>query len=182
MANSKRFSLGFEAGLTVYLTVQRKADSYLLDDADGVFRASPVADFAVAMTADADQPALYEKEEARTSWQDGVHLVGYYLQLGGSPAPSTDPLIASGEMTMEDDQEQTSGDIISSVTNLNTTSTGTGTTGSLATIEKLVRAILHDNKMVLDVVEDMKGKYGNGSSAQKNPSSNGNAAPRRPSR
>lgn len=160
MANSKRFSLGFEAGLTVYLTALRKADAYLLDDADGIFRASPVSDFAIAMAANADQPALYEKTEARTSWQDGVYLISFYLQIGGSPAPTTDPMVASAEITMEDDEEQTSGDIISSVTNLNTLTAASSASGSTATLEKLVRALLHDNKMVLDAVEDLKGSYG----------------------
>lgn len=168
MASTKRFSLGFEAGLTVYLTAKRKADSYLLDDADGVFRAAP-ADFAVAMSADGAQPALYVKEEARTSWQDGDYLIAFYLQVGGSPAPTTDPLIASNELTLEDDAEVVAGgNSTSSVTNITTTTTGGGSgSASTATLEKLVRALLHDNKMVLDAVENLKGSHGSASSSPK---------------
>lgn len=158
MANAKEFSLGYEAGPTVYLTVQRKQDGYLLDDADGVFRIPPVADFAVAMTPDAEQPAVFEVSEARTSWQDGLYLVAFYEQLDASPDPSTDLLVASVEVSLADDAIQTDADIISSVTNISTTVNGSGAAGDTAELMKLVKAILHDNKMVLDTVEFLKGQ------------------------
>lgn len=57
---------------------------------------------------------------------------------------------------------------------------GGGSSTDNTTLLKLVRAILHDNKMVLDAVENLKGKNGHGSSAQKDPSAIRNAVGRGP--
>jgi hypothetical protein len=157
MANAKLFSLGFEPGATAYLSVQRKADGYLMDDADGAFKVSPVADFAKSMTANSDQPSLYEASEARVAWSDGVYIVCFYLQLGGSPAPTTDPMIASKEMTLLDDEEVSGGGGGSTVINDSSVTNNSTTDADLADIRKLVKAILHDNKMILDKVGAMKG-------------------------
>lgn len=169
MAATKSFSLGFEAGLTVYLTVERQADGYLMDDADGAFKVPPVTDFFLAMTPNAQQGSLYEAEEARVAWTDGVYIVCFYLQLGGTPAPSTDPMVASKDMTLLDDVEVAGGGGDTSVTvNDSSTHTSTTTDADLADIKKLVKAILHDNKMVLDMVQKMKGNnYANGTAGQK---------------
>jgi hypothetical protein len=157
MANAKEFSLGFEAGANVYLSVQRKADGYLMDDADGAFKVSPVADFALSMTANADQPSLYEASEARVAWSDGVYIVCFYLRLGGAPAPTTDPMIASQEMTLLDDEEVSGGGGGSTTINDSSVTNNSTTDADLADIRKLVKAILHDNKMILDKVGTMKG-------------------------
>ena len=157
MANIKEFTLGFEVGATTYFTVQRRADGYLLDDADGAFRSPPVTDFSLALADNSFQPGLYEATEARTSWTDGAYLVCFYLQLGGSPAPTTDPMLASKGMTMLDDTE-VAGDGNTTVTvNDSSVRNVTESDADLAELKKLVKAILHDNKMVLDKVEAMKG-------------------------
>ncbi len=167
MAATKTFTLGFEAGLTVYLTVERQADGFLMDDADGAFKVPPVTDFFKSMTANAQQGSLYEASEARVAWTDGVYIVCFYLQVGGSPAPSTDPMVASKDMTLLDDVEVSGGGGTSVTVNDSSTHTTTTTDADLADIKKLVKAILHDNKMVLDIVQKMKGSlYANGNSGK----------------
>ncbi len=165
MANAKEFSLGYEAGATVYLTVQRKEDGYLMDDADGAFKVPPVSDFALAMNGNAVQPSLYEIAEDRVAWTDGIYIVCFYRQLGVDPAPTADIMIASKDMTLVDDAEVSdSGD-----TTINTSSTTTTTTDqALVDITKLVKAMLHDNKMVLDKFRAAKGGfYGDSNSREK---------------
>jgi hypothetical protein len=109
MASTKVFSFDWTtSGLTVYMIVQRVADSYYLNDADGTFAAAP-ADPYIEATADSVIPSRYIATEARAAWNDGYYNVAAYSQAGGSPAPATDTLIGSGQIQIAGDVVASSG-------------------------------------------------------------------------
>lgn len=105
MANSKRITLDWTVpGLTVYAIVRRENDKHLLNGEDGIFSSSPAMPF-LNLTEDAILKGRYEAEESRTVWNEGKYTAAIYRQSGGSPSPSTDTLIGSGEFAIKDDTE-----------------------------------------------------------------------------
>jgi len=93
-----------ETGKTVYCIVRREADGYLLSDADGAFANAP-ADPFIALTEDGTIKGRYELSESRAVWSDGSYTVAIYKQAGGSPAPASDTIIGSGQMSIVSDAE-----------------------------------------------------------------------------
>lgn len=105
MANSKKIITDWsETGKTIYCIVRREVDGYLLNDAVGAFATAP-ADPYLTLTEHATIKGRYEASEARSSWTDGRYTVAVYKQAGGSPAPASDTIIGSGELTIENDLE-----------------------------------------------------------------------------
>jgi hypothetical protein len=105
MANTKKIIADyFETGATLYCIIRRELDDYLLNDADGAFAAAP-ADPYVSMTENSTIKKRYELSESRTAWNDGVYGLIVYKQVGGSPAPVSDTLVASGDMVIDNDEE-----------------------------------------------------------------------------
>ena len=105
MAENKRITLDWDTtGLTVYGIIRRESDDFRMDDADGSFAASP-ADPYVSFTEDAVIKGRYELDEDRTVWADGLYTAAIYNQAGGSPAPSSDTIIGTGELAIKDDVE-----------------------------------------------------------------------------
>ena len=105
MAENKRITLDWDTtGLTAYCIIRREADDFRMDDADGSFAASP-ADPYVSLTEDAVIKGRYELDESRTVWIDDRYSVAIYSQAGGSPAPASDTIIGTGEMSIKDDLE-----------------------------------------------------------------------------
>lgn len=88
-----------ETGKTVYAIVRREVDSFRLDDADGSFAASP-ADPYLSLTEDSVIKGRYEVSESRTVWDDGDYTAAIYKQSGGSPAPTSDQLIGTWEISV----------------------------------------------------------------------------------
>ncbi|MCK5603135.1 hypothetical protein KAR91_14725 [Candidatus Pacearchaeota archaeon] len=105
MANIKRITADWNVtGLTVYCIVRREADNYRLNDADGDFAAAP-ADPYNELTEDTVIKGRYELDESRVAWDDGQYTVSVYNQAGGSPAPASDTIIATGEIIIKSDLE-----------------------------------------------------------------------------
>lgn len=154
MANTKQVEVLYEAGATVYVTFYQVATSYLLDDATGLFAASP-ADFFLLMTPDADQDALYRLSEARSAWADGRYFFTVYEQLGGSPDPATDTPLIGQEFFMESDAPVTAASINLSVSNSSVVTQNIGG-GSSDLNSKYLKTILKDVGRILDLAE--KGK------------------------
>lgn len=105
MANVKRVTVDWrETGITVYCIVRREVDNFLLNDANGSFATSP-ADPYLSLPEDAAIKGRYEVDESRTVWGDGRYTVAIYRQSGGSPAPVSDTIIATGELAINGDLE-----------------------------------------------------------------------------
>ena len=105
MPNVKKIQAPHSAtGKTIYAIIKKESDGYLLNDADGTFASAP-ADPYLALTEHGTIKGLYEASESRTAWADSRYTVMAYEQAGGSPAPSTDTKVASGEMKVENDVE-----------------------------------------------------------------------------
>ena len=93
-----------QAGVTIYATIKREANGYLLDDSNGTFVAKP-ADPYVYLSEDYILKGTYELRENRAAWTDGRYIVTIYKQAGASPAPASDTIIESGEMYVVSDAE-----------------------------------------------------------------------------
>lgn len=107
MANVKKISLFHSAtGKTVYAIIRRAADGYRLNDADGSFAAAP-ADPYLSLAEDTVIKGLYEVSESRAVWTNGKYEIFVYEQAGGSPAPTSDKMIGSGEIYISNDEEVT---------------------------------------------------------------------------
>ncbi len=103
MANIKKLTLDWsETGITVYCIVRREVDLFLLDDADGTFAASP-ADPYLSLTEDSVIYGRYEVSESRQVWDNGSYTVICYKQNGGSPSPTNDTVIGSGDVFIQGD-------------------------------------------------------------------------------
>lgn len=74
----------------VYAIVRRLSDDFLLDDADGVFKAGTPADPYISLTENGVEKGVYELSESRTVWTDNRYRVTFYKRSGGAPAPATD--------------------------------------------------------------------------------------------
>lgn len=104
MPNPKKIQTPYVTGKTVYAIIRREVDGYFLNDADGGFATAPVDPY-LALTEHATMKGLYETSESRMTWTDGRYIVLAYEQAGGSPAPTSDTVIASGEMKVGGDVE-----------------------------------------------------------------------------
>lgn len=105
MANGKEIFLSWsETGATVYCMVTRDFDSYLINDADGDFAASP-ADPYVSLIEHSVLKGRYELTESRKVWGDSFYLFTIYKQNGASPSPVADTIIGTGTMLIESDLE-----------------------------------------------------------------------------
>jgi hypothetical protein len=103
MANIKRFSVDWPVpGLTVYGIVVRELDTYLLDDANGSFAPAP-PDPYLAFTEHPIIAGRYILNESRTIWDNGTYSIAIYSQLGGSPVPSSDTIIGTGQAVLYND-------------------------------------------------------------------------------
>ena len=103
MPNIKRITHDWsETGITAYCIIRREADKYRLNDADGSFATDP-ADEYLSLIEDSIIKGRYEVEESRTAWNNGRYTVIIYKQIGGSPSPSGDIAIGSGEVIIEND-------------------------------------------------------------------------------
>lgn len=103
--NSKKISVPHNVtALTIYAIIRREIDSYLLNNADGVFGVSPANPY-LALAEDSIIKSLYEVIENRTAWNDGRYYIVAYKQIGGSPAPVSDTMIAAGHYAIKDDTE-----------------------------------------------------------------------------
>lgn len=87
---------------TVYAIVERQADNYLMNDADGTFSAAP-ADPYKACTEHTTLKGQYVFSEARQTWSDGSYVITFYAQAGGSPSPVADQILGSEEMIIYSD-------------------------------------------------------------------------------
>lgn len=102
MALVKQISVTTLTGNTIYLMVKRISDGYYLDDSNGSFAVSP-ADPYVSTSEDSIMKGLYSKSESRTVWTDGFYDAVAYKQVGGSPAPVSDTIVASGGIQIASD-------------------------------------------------------------------------------
>ena len=115
MALTKRIIAPYDGtGLTLYAIIERDADGYLLDDADGSFAAAP-ADPYVALTEHATVKRTYRKDESRLPWLDGAYNVWVYEQAGGSPSPVADSLVVSLRLYVRNDQVVSEAEYIAAV-------------------------------------------------------------------
>lgn len=89
---------------TVYGIIERQADSYRMNDADGTFAAAP-ADPYVSFTEHSVIKGEYVLSESRTVWNDGMYKCTVYEQAGGSPAPASDLVVAYQYMYIVSDTE-----------------------------------------------------------------------------
>lgn len=88
MANDKIFytDLATAGILTLGCRVQRVADSFFLDDADGIFKAVLPADQDLLVT---EGPAFrYVTTENRTVWNDGLYRVQFFDSATAKPIAS----------------------------------------------------------------------------------------------
>ena len=93
MPNVKKFTANHgQTGQTVYCIIEREADNFLLNDADGTFGAAP-ADPYSPMAEHSVIKGRYILSESGTVWNDGWYNIAVYLQVGGSPAPAADTMI-----------------------------------------------------------------------------------------
>ncbi len=104
MANVKKFIGYTTTGKTVYGIVERQADSYILNDADGTFSAYP-ADPYISFTEHSVIKGEYTLSESRQTWNDGLYNCTVYEQLGGSPVPASDIVVAYQYMYIVSDAE-----------------------------------------------------------------------------
>jgi len=104
-----------QTGLVVYCIVRREVDKFLLDDADGSFRAAP-ADPYLSMPEDSSIRGRYEVDEDRTVWDDGKYTAVVYKQTGGSSIPAADVVIGAGEFDVSNNGEVTLGPVAIDVT------------------------------------------------------------------
>ena len=105
MAENKRITLDWDTtGLTVYCIIRREVDDFRMDDADGSFAASPADPYA-GLIEDTVIKGRYELDEARTVWDNGRYTIAIYNQASGSPAPASDTIIGTGELSIKDDLE-----------------------------------------------------------------------------
>lgn len=105
MANTKTMiAASIETGLASYITVERRADGFLLNDADGDFANVPV-DLYVSATEDSTRKGMYQLDESRVAWDDGEYIFTFYKQVGGSPAPASDQIFAAGTIQIKNDLE-----------------------------------------------------------------------------
>ena len=105
MANTKRITFDWsETNIPVYCIIRRELDNYRLNDADGSFTSSP-ADPYLDLTEDSVIKGRYEVDESRITWNNGRYTFILYKQIGGSPVPTNDIIIGSGEMYVKDDLE-----------------------------------------------------------------------------
>ena len=93
-----------ETGKTTYCIIRREADGYYCNDANGTFANAP-ADPYISLTEDGTIKGRYELSESREVWNDGSYTIAIYKQAGGSPAPASDTIIGSGEMSIVSDVE-----------------------------------------------------------------------------
>jgi hypothetical protein len=105
MANLKNIvQLLREYGVEVYCVIRRDSDGYWLDDSNGVFALNPV-DKHVTLTENPVTKGLYELNETRTIWNDGLYIIAIYQQLGATPDSTTDKMVGGGEMWISNDRE-----------------------------------------------------------------------------
>jgi hypothetical protein len=105
MPNVKRITVDYGVtAKTVYAIVRRELDVYLLNQADGSFGAAPANPF-VPLTEDGTIKGRYEKDESRTVWNSGAYTLVAYNQLGASPSPVADTMVATGSMFVSGDAE-----------------------------------------------------------------------------
>lgn len=90
MAGVKHFFTLTTTAANVYAIARRLSDSFLLDDADGVFKTGTPADPYISLAENAVEKGVYELSESRTVWADGRYRITFYKRVGGAPAPATD--------------------------------------------------------------------------------------------
>lgn len=106
MANVKKIIAHAETGADVYCIVERDADGYLLNNADGSFASGP-ADPYLDLAEDGTIKGRYVVSESRDVWDDGKYNVTAYKSLAGagSENPTNDTVEGSGIMAIVDDLE-----------------------------------------------------------------------------
>ena len=102
MALVKLISCTTTTGGTIYLMVKQISTGYYLDDSNGSFAVSP-ADPYVSTSEDSIMKGRYSLSESRTVWSDGFYDAVAYKQAGGSPAPISDTIVASGGIQIASD-------------------------------------------------------------------------------
>lgn len=148
-----------ESGDTVYCTVRRLSDNYLLNDADGSFAAAP-SDYAVLLAEDLTEKGLFTRSEARQIWPNGSYRITFYRQAYVWPSPPADaPPLAAYEMQVRNDAEVTDGALSDSVAAVATLSTTINST--LNTVNTNVGTILtllggSTPEQVIDISEILK--------------------------
>ena len=106
MANNKNIRIMGDKGLNIYCVIRRNSDNYLIDDADGEFRASPATPY-IYLTEDFTIHGLYELVENRIEWNDGEYTVIIYSRTGATPDFFADDIIGGGTIEMFEDLEVT---------------------------------------------------------------------------
>ena len=99
---------------TVYGIIERQADSYRLNDADGAFAAAPTDPY-VSFTEHSVIKGEYVLSESRTVWNDGMYKCTVYEQSGGSPVPASDLVVAYQYMYVVSDAEVVSESSVTSI-------------------------------------------------------------------
>jgi len=153
MAEIKKFVGYTTTGKTVYGIIERQVDSYLLNDADGAFAASP-ADPYVSFTEHTTIKGEYVLLESRAAWNDGLYKATVYEQAGGSPVPASDLVVAFQYMYVRSDFEVVNDEEVSTdiPTLISTAQTDLDTiTGSDGVTLATAQAQYAPNKVVPDV-------------------------------
>lgn len=104
MANIKLFFTHDDTGESVYGIIERMADNYLLNDADGSFAITP-ADPYIAFSEHSVIKGEYSLSESRTTWNNGLYKCTMYEQAGGSPIPASDIVLAYQLIYIDNDLE-----------------------------------------------------------------------------
>lgn len=86
MPKIKHLEAGALIGTTVVIRVRRMIDGYLIDGADGIFKASPGTN-GLSASPYTQLPGIYYVDENRQKWDDGEYTIASYddggVLLGG---------------------------------------------------------------------------------------------------
>jgi hypothetical protein len=112
----KKFTVEYGAtGIAAYLIIRQESSSNVYDEDDGTFQAyGDAVDQFVQLTEDTNIKGVYEATIASANtFSDGKYLIVCYRQVGGSPVPASDTVIAQGLYSVYDNviYEDEAGDI-----------------------------------------------------------------------
>ena len=94
---------GGDTGLTLYMTIMRKALGTYLDADDLTFQdpdeANPYLELE-ELELDGTDSQMYEWRDDTNAWKDGQYIVTIYEQAGVAPAIDTDSILATATLNI----------------------------------------------------------------------------------
>ncbi len=109
MANIKTLTFPYSStGLTdVCVVVKQITTGYLLDHVDGVYRETPANPYIPLVELATPEQGVYERDESRSVWSNGLYRGLVYLDATGTKAP-----IGTEEMYINADTEVIVADLV----------------------------------------------------------------------